>query len=783
MSPAPMSVLRVVTRLNIGGPAIHAALLSTRMDPARFTTCLVVGTPDAAEGDLGGLVRDAPQVRLIRLTTLGRPLRPWADARALARLLRLVFAQRPHIIHTHMAKAGALGRLAGLLYNRIGPGRRPGRRAVLVHTFHGHVLDGYFPAWQSQIFLRIERWLARRTDVLIAVSPAIREDLLKKGLGRAAQWRVIPLGLPLSLFADLPLPNGAPAFRIGQIGRLVPIKNCSMLLQALARWRREEPGALVQAVLVGDGPLRAALEQEASALGLAGAVRFLGWRQDLRAVYQDLDVACVTSWNEGTPVVLIEAMASARAVIATDVGGIRDLLAEGSTTDQAIAPGKFAIGPRGILVRAGDPNGLAAALRRLRDDPALRRSLGAAGRAFVTERFTEDRLLRDIEALYHEKNGDRLKSPTARGWWTAALLGLTLLLSSPFWIWSCPGTGAWQFHFYRSLIYDQVARRAGRGGTTQEDHVRRLNRYVQEHVWSTAADAPYDGKAFDYLVHGVGWCDYQAKILKALLAVQGIPARYAMLMRTPEVSTHTVSEVLSGGRWGVHDTLFGLSFTRRDGSPATLEDLSADPGLLLQQDLVAPLRQEFPDAVMLLQEAYGRVLPLSSPPRRSAPRTRDVTLFDRLLLFYARVGGPRTVAWMQDRYLRSIGLDQWTGTADLLRLARHLDLGGRPARAKVLYQVCVLDPALADQALLWLGLEQLEAEGDAAAARDTLQALILREPGSRLVPIAQYHIGRCEERLGHRVEAVAWYWRAGAQHVFAAWRRLAELSRKGAEQG
>ena len=402
---APMRILRVVTRLNVGGPAVHAALLSTRMDPARFTTCLVVGTPGATEGDLSGLVQDAPQVRLIRLAALGRPLRPWADARALARLLRLVFAQRPCIIHTHMAKAGALGRLAGLLYNRVGPGRRPGRRAVLMHTFHGHVLDGYFPAWQSQVFLRIERWLARWTDVLIAVSPAVRDDLLKKGVGRAAQWRVIPLGLSLSAFAGLPLPNGAPAFRVGQVGRLAPIKNCSLLLQALARWLQQEPDAAVRAVLVGDGPLRPALEQEAGALGLGRAVSFLGWRQDLRAVYQELDVACVTSWNEGTPAALIEAMASARAVIATDVGGVRDLLADGGAPATGIAPGAFDQAPRGLLIRPGDPDGLAAALRRLRDDPVLRRSLGAAGRAFVAERFTEDRLLRDMEQLYQEKKG------------------------------------------------------------------------------------------------------------------------------------------------------------------------------------------------------------------------------------------------------------------------------------------------------------------------------------------------------------------------------------------
>ncbi len=407
MSPAaPVHVLRVVTRLNIGGPSIHAIALSTRLDPARFTTCLVVGEPDPAEGDLSALVGEAPHTRLIRLPALRRALRPWADLRAFAQMLRVAWVEQPRIIHTHMAKAGALGRLAGLLYNQAGPGRRPGRRAVLLHTFHGHVLDGYFPAWQARIFLGIERWLARRTDALIAVSPAIREELLGKGIGRAAQWRVIRLGLRLSALSDLPPPNGTPHFRVGQVGRLVPIKNASMFLRALAQVRREDPAPAVQAVLVGDGPLRPALEHEAAALGLDGAVRFLGWRRDLRAVYEDLDVACVTSWNEGTPVSLLEAMAASRAVIATDVGGIRDLLADGEPAEAparaAIPPGAFEVAARGMLVRPGDPDGLAAALQRLRGDPSLRRALGAAGRAFVTERFTEERLVRDIQELYRE---------------------------------------------------------------------------------------------------------------------------------------------------------------------------------------------------------------------------------------------------------------------------------------------------------------------------------------------------------------------------------------------
>ena len=396
----PTRIVRIITRLNIGGPSLHAACLSTRLDPQRFSTCLVVGEPDATEGNLVDLVQGSA-ARVVRLPTLIRPINLWADLRTLARLLRVMWQERPAILHTHMAKAGALGRLAGFLYNKAGPGRRPGWRAALVHTFHGHVLEGYFPRGVTRVFRWVERWLAGRTDVLIAVSPAVRDDLLMRGIGRPSQWRVIPLGLGLSRFDGLPLPDGGRELRVGQVGRLVPIKNSSMFLQALAQVIRE-PAPAVRALIVGDGPLRGALEAEARALGVDRAVTFTGWRQDLRTVYERLDVACVTSWNEGTPVSLIEAMAAGRAVVATDVGGVRDLLADGAAPNEAIPPGTFRVAPRGILVRPGDPEGLAAALRQLGADEALRRSLGQAGRAFVTERFTEERLLRDIESLYRE---------------------------------------------------------------------------------------------------------------------------------------------------------------------------------------------------------------------------------------------------------------------------------------------------------------------------------------------------------------------------------------------
>ena len=397
--PSPIPILRIVTRFNIGGPAIHASLLSTRLDASRFHTCLVIGKPDATEGDLTNLVRGSA-ARVVVLNSLCRPIRPWHDLVTLLSLVRVAWTHRPRIIHTHMAKAGTLGRLAGLLYNRLGPGRHASRRAILIHTFHGHVLEGYFSPRVSRFFLSIERWLARRTDRLIAVSHTVRRELLSLGIGQPTQWQVIPVGLDLCALSQLPLPNGAPTVRVGMVGRLVPIKNPSLFLGAFRRLAAEESQRPVRAVIVGDGPLRGTLERETKRLGLEGLVHFTGWRRDLTAVYGDLEVTCLTSWNEGTPVALIEAMAAGRAVVAANAGGVQDLLGEEGQPADEIPAGQYRITDRGILVRPGDHDGLVKALTLVTQDDELRRRLGRAARHYVVQRYAHERLVRDITALY-----------------------------------------------------------------------------------------------------------------------------------------------------------------------------------------------------------------------------------------------------------------------------------------------------------------------------------------------------------------------------------------------
>ena len=396
---APIRILRIITRLNIGGPAIHATILSTKLDPRACATCLVTGALEQGEGDLSDLVRSAA-VRVVHLPSLRRPLHPWRDLVSFVQLVRQIWQERPQIIHTHLAKAGTLGRLAGLLWNGMGPGRRPEERAVLIHTFHGHVLEGYFSPWLSRFFITIERFLAARTDCLIAVSPAIRDELLQLGIGRLEQWRVIELGLDLTPFAQLPMRDGNGTVRVGLIGRLVPIKNPALLLQALEQLARGASSPVASSVIVGDGPLRAELEREARARGLQPHVQFTGWRRDLPSVYQNVDVVCLTSRNEGTPVTVIEAMAAGRTVVATDVGGVRDLLGAPEGSAQRIGPGGFEVTARGILVRSDDADALARALGAAATDGTLRRRLGESARAFAMQRYNANRLVRDMMELY-----------------------------------------------------------------------------------------------------------------------------------------------------------------------------------------------------------------------------------------------------------------------------------------------------------------------------------------------------------------------------------------------
>jgi glycosyltransferase involved in cell wall biosynthesis len=384
-------VLRIITRLNVGGPSIQAMSLSDRLTPRGFDTRLVHGRLDTGEGDMRYLLPD--RVAVTYLAALQRPLAPVQDAVALAQLLDLMRDFRPHIVHTHMAKAGSLGRAAAAIYNRTA-GR--GRRARVVHTYHGHVLEGYFGAAKTRLFLSVERAVARVTDRIVAISPRIKTELLDEcGIGRPDQYRVIPLGFELGALAAvdhaarikaraaLGLPPTAHV--VCTVGRLTAIKQHTLFLETAALVAARDPAA--QFLIAGDGELRGELEAAAAARGIAGRVRFLGWRRDLETVYGASDVFLLTSRNEGTPVALIESLAAAVPGVSTDVGGIRDVIESRDV---------------GLVAPFGDAAALADHVTALLADRDRRRDMGERGRQAVLSKYTVDRLVDDVERLYRD---------------------------------------------------------------------------------------------------------------------------------------------------------------------------------------------------------------------------------------------------------------------------------------------------------------------------------------------------------------------------------------------
>ncbi|MBN1587227.1 MAG: glycosyltransferase [Candidatus Omnitrophica bacterium] len=396
-------VLRIIARLNVGGPAIHTTLLCDEMASLGYESVLVVGSLDAGEADMSDLGAGR-RFRLERIPELVRPISPWKDLKAFFRILALFLRERPHIVHTHTAKAGALGRAATVVYrllNRLRP--HPGPRPLLVHTFHGHVLEGYFGRVRGAFFLSIERILALFTDRLLVVSPEIGADLQRLGVGPAAKIRVVPLGLDLAPYLKCEPLSQALAqepLRVGLVGRMVPIKQHEVFLRAAAHCLKCLTPMTIEFTLVGDGLLRQELETLAFELGIGQSVRWLGWRRDLPEIYATLDIVALSSDNEGTPVSLIEALASARPVVSTDVGGVRSLLGELG----AVSPGAghWAEGAHGFLVGKGDWKALGEALAYLLQDRGKARSMGLQGREYVRHAYSKERLARDMHTSYQE---------------------------------------------------------------------------------------------------------------------------------------------------------------------------------------------------------------------------------------------------------------------------------------------------------------------------------------------------------------------------------------------
>jgi glycosyltransferase involved in cell wall biosynthesis len=378
-------VLRLIARLNMGGPALHVAYLTKGLAERGYDTTLLAGTLARGESSMS-FVAEGLGVEWNEVAQLHREISPAYDPLTVVRLVKWIRAVRPHILHTHTAKAGAVGRAAAAL---AGDARPP----IIVHTFHGHVLRGYFDPATTAVFRGLERTLAKTTTRLVAVSPEVRDDLVGLGVAPAEKFSVIRLGIDLDeritegdgaelrrLFGV-----GPDEFVVGWIGRMTAIKRVPDVLLAFRSLL--DRGVAARLCLVGDGPDREAIEERAHELGVARQTLFVGYQRDVAPYYSFFDALVLPSANEGTPVVAIESLAAGRPVVATRVGGVPDVVEDGAD---------------GMLVGVGDPQALATALEQLARDPELRHRLGDQGRVRTIDRYRVERLVDDVDALYRE---------------------------------------------------------------------------------------------------------------------------------------------------------------------------------------------------------------------------------------------------------------------------------------------------------------------------------------------------------------------------------------------
>jgi glycosyltransferase involved in cell wall biosynthesis len=381
----PIRVLRLIARLNMGGPALHVSYLTRGLESRGYQTTLGAGAIGQGESSMAFIAKELG-VEVVDIKRLHRDLSLVSDPISVARIVKLIKQVRPHILHTHTAKAGAVGRTAAIL---AGEARPP----IVVHTFHGHVLRGYFSPPTTAVFQALERSLARVTTRLIAVSPEVREDLVALGVAPAEKFSVIRLGIDLDQRLQsagegkqaLRRLFGIPdeAFVVGWIGRMTAIKHLPDAVAAFCNLRQR--GVDARLCLVGNGPDRELIERRVHELGVAQYTLFVGYQRDVAPYYGLFDAFLLPSGNEGTPVVAIEALAAGTPVVATAVGGVPDVVED--CTDGFLAP-------------VGDIEALAAALERLAKDPGLRAEMGRLGSERSVPRYRVERLVDDVDALY-----------------------------------------------------------------------------------------------------------------------------------------------------------------------------------------------------------------------------------------------------------------------------------------------------------------------------------------------------------------------------------------------
>ncbi|HEX8368216.1 MAG TPA: glycosyltransferase [Pyrinomonadaceae bacterium] len=404
-----MKIVRIIARLNVGGPARHVVWLTKALQNEEFESVLMTGTVPPGEEDMSYFAA-AHEVEPVFIPEMSRELSA-KDVISLWKVYRFLRREKPDIVHTHTAKAGTIGRVAGFFYRWLTPKALIGqpRPVRFVHTYHGHVFHSYYGKRKTKFFLFIEKALARlATDKIITISRQQYEEIHNEfGVGKTKQFAVVPLGIDLSPFAEWrakrnilreEIGAGADEILIGLVGRLTEIKNHSLFLQIAQSYKENLDFPRLKFVIIGDGHLREKLEKEAEKYNIKDIVTFLGNRSDADVFYPALDIVALTSLNEGTPLSLIEAMANARPCISTAVGGVIDLL--GAETRQESVG--FTVCERGVRTATGNAEGFLNGLIYLAKDEKLREELGARGLDFVFGSYDKERLISDIKKVYYD---------------------------------------------------------------------------------------------------------------------------------------------------------------------------------------------------------------------------------------------------------------------------------------------------------------------------------------------------------------------------------------------
>lgn len=369
-----IKVLQIIARMNVGGPAVIVADLMRGLDATRFDQILITGFCDENESDY--LETVATDVHATRVGGLGRSISPMADLRAFFSLVSLIRRERPDVVHTHTAKAGVLGRLATVL---------SGSKALRIHTFHGHLLHGYFAGWKVRLVIAIEKFLATKTDVLIAVGNQVKDDLLAVEIGKRDQYRVFFPGLPTPAEIDPQVARknlglDAEAIYCTFVGRLTQIKRPDRLLDVAAACVARKLD--LHFLIAGEGELFESSKARAEREELP--VTFLGWRSDIDQLFAASDMAILASDNEGIPLTLIQAAFAGIPIVATKVGSISDIVVDGET---------------GFLTST-QAGAMASALSALVTDEELRFELGSVGKAHAQRYFSLEKSLADHSSLY-----------------------------------------------------------------------------------------------------------------------------------------------------------------------------------------------------------------------------------------------------------------------------------------------------------------------------------------------------------------------------------------------